>query len=208
MTGPGQANITAVKLNNVGEPLSKGPKPGKGMARWGDGILYVEPAKQRFTITGATSDDPETKITYAAVEAMVPQAGTYVSLPVRAGFGQKSVLVATFAEDGSLLTGAYTSPKAAAKAVADSVKAALDQAQTTRVAAADQELKSTQNALALLKAKADLAAATAPAAVESEAQQAYRIELAKVQAQIALSESYAKLARSEYCRANPSECFK
>ena len=140
-----------------------------------DGIIYVDPAQWHVTITAPSSSIDKGVVCEKVVgtrDLSIPQMGTYISLPVHAGFGQKVGLEATFNADGSLDTAHYKRPTSAGRALADSLAGAAKQAQATMDAQTARRAKATADRLAAadaaVKIEADRAALDPTALTRAE----------------------------------------
>jgi hypothetical protein len=182
---------------DVAKGTSKGVEPGKG-------IVYVMPATVKLSLT--TVDEGKTK-QVAATAARIPQLGQYVVLPLEAGFGEKVELAATFAPDGSLLTGRYSRPKSGGKAAFDLAETAANTGLSTQEKMLERQLKAKERAekdddrrlkLALEEqARADAVASALvepPNAVQKAEEDRLKAEIAVLQARQALRLIEAALA--------------
>jgi hypothetical protein len=123
------------------------------------------------------------------VTASVPQKGTYLSLPVHAGFGEKVELKATFNTDGSLATGSYGRPSAAGKAFSGSLASLAGKALATRDAMEARKLS-------MLKAEADRLTAQKAVLDAADKLNPKADPLADLNAQIAVANANATLAEA------------
>lgn len=157
-----------------------------------EGIIYIEPEKFRVQLSAAaigpeSASHPRKPL--KTVDLSVPQLGRYLSLPLRAGFGEKVTLVATFAEDGTLLTATYANPKTAGKSLSGALKGAADAAVSTSNAIEDRRVK-------LAKDRADILAAQASAADSVKKLNPTVDPLADVNAELAKANAQAALAEA------------
>jgi len=157
------------------------------------GIIYVEPRKLRIEMTtaaiGPTSLVSPVRVVKSA-DVSIPQLGRYLSLPVRAGFGEKVQLQATFAEDGSLLTATYANPKTGGLAVANMLRDLAGTAVTTRNGIEDRRLK-------LAKTRSETLAALVDAQESAGKLTPTTDPLADINAQLARANAEASLAEAE-----------
>lgn len=176
-------------------PSFDGAPPGQkkrtGPLHPSQGIIYVEPAKYTFSLVQATfpADDLNPVTTLKSVTASVPQLGTYLILPVHAGFGEKVELKATFNTDGSLATGSYGRPSSAGKALSGSLAGVADKLLATKDAIAARKL-------ALLKAEADRLTADKAVIDANDKLNPKADPLADINAQIAVANANATLAEA------------
>jgi hypothetical protein len=157
------------------------------------GIIYVEPAKRRIEMT-AYNIGPQSLVTprrlIKTADISIPQLGRYLSLPVRAGFGDRSELQATFAEDGSLLTATFANPKTSGLAIADTMKALGATAVSTRDAVEDRQLK-------LAKTRSEMLAAIVAAQESSKKLTPTTDPLEDINAALAKANAEASLAEAQ-----------
>jgi hypothetical protein len=155
------------------------------------GIIYVEPARYQFSITQTTFPTnllaPVTIL--KTVKASVPQRGTYLSLPVHAGFGEKVELKASFNTDGSLLTASYGRPVSAAKALSGTLAGLTSKYIETEAAVAARKL-------ALMKAEAERLTAQKSILDAQDKLNPKADPLADLNAQIAVANANATLAEA------------
>lgn len=160
-----------------------------GPIRANRGIVYVEPARYTLSLVWTDPKDPAMPTVLKSVEASIPQLGTYIGLPVHAGFGEKVELKATFNTDGSLATASYGKPSAAGVALTGTLASLADKALATRDAMAERKLK-------MLKGEADRLTAQ-QSIVDAQAKLSPKADpLAGLRAQIAVAEANAALAEA------------
>ncbi len=169
----------------------KGQKKRTGAVHASEGIVYVEPARYIFSLVQTTfpKDVLAPTTTLKAVTASVPQLGTYLSLPVHAGFGEKVELKATFNTDGSLATASYGRPTSAGKALSASLAGLTEKALATKDAIAARKL-------ALLKGEADRLTAEKAIIDAADKLNPKADPLADINAQIAVANANATLAEA------------
>lgn len=169
----------------------KGIPAGQVNAR--DGIIFIEPAKLRIDLTVANIGPAAASRpfrTIKTVNASVPQRGRYLSLPLEADFGEKVSLDATFADDGSLLTGKYGNAKSAGKALSGALRGAAEAAVTTQTAVEDRRAK-------LLKTRAEMLASLVSAQESTQKLRPSADPLKDINAEIARLTAEAALAEAE-----------
>lgn len=192
------AVLSAKKVShpaNGHSPFQQAALPGNaplGRVPPGTGIVYVEPATYTLTLKQQVSNDPLTPATtLKELPASIPQMGTYLTLPVRAGFGEKVTLSATFNPDGSLATASYGHPASLGKAVSGSIAGLTGQYLTTYDAMQERKLK-------LLKAQAEQLTAqksilTAQNALNDDPLAEINAQIATITAQAMLAEATLRL---------------
>lgn len=102
-----------------------GDRAARGSVVAGESIVYVEPSPYRFRLTAwmpgpAGAGGRRLPLDTKTID--VPQLGTWLGLPLRAGFGEKVELSATFNEAGTLTKASYKRPQSGGKATADMLK--------------------------------------------------------------------------------------
>jgi hypothetical protein len=212
---PGQA-IPQSDLPKAGTPIDMSVyqvRPQRGFARAGNGIVYVEPRKARITLSGpaldiATDKDGQPRVTrdvslavtykpdvaVATQRASFPEYGQFLTLPLTSGFGQKSALEATFAEDGSLVKGKFGRSASVGKALATSAQTVAEQAVAFRAAREARELAVVENRLKQLNAEKALDAAENPPKPEEKT--AIDIEIAATAKLKTLKETQVAIAQA------------
>lgn len=175
---------------SLAEP-PKGQRKRSGPLHASRGIIYVEPARYTFSLKqDAFPANPlEPVTTLKAVTASVPQKGTYLLLPVHAGFGEKVELKAAFNTDGSLATASFGRPSSAGKAISASLAGLTDKALSTQDAIAARKL-------ALLKAEAERLTAQKAIVDARDKLDPKDDPLADLNAQIAMANANATLAEA------------
>lgn len=143
-----------------------------GQARFGNGIVYVEPVRAKVALSGPSltiradakgqprrNSDGTLAVRLAndgflvKADATFPEYGQFLILPLTSGFGEKSALEASFAEDGSLLKGKFGRTASTGKALAGSVQTVAEQWLAARVAKEAREIAVYDNALKQLQAQ-------------------------------------------------------
>jgi hypothetical protein len=168
----GCADGNGKPILNDGEPATLAERLPPGHARFGDGIVYVEPRRAGVTMSGPAltirADSAglprrdsrgglaisfNDKGFERKTEAAFPEYGQHWILPLTSGFGQKSGLEATFAEDGSLLKGKFGRTASAGKAIASTAQTVAEQWLAARVAKEAREIAVYENQTKLLQAQ-------------------------------------------------------
>lgn len=172
------------------------------------GILYVEPVKRKLVLQGPsltlqTIGDELSLILedakpVATKVAAFPEQGQFWALPLRSGFGEKVALEATFAEDGSLVTGNFTKSASMGKAIADTAKNALEGIVAYREKQASLEVSAIEQQTKLLKAQKDQNDAAKALTIEEkslidEQIEALQKEKMVAEAKVAIAEATKKL---------------
>lgn len=159
------AKITATYKRRTG-PVAQEPvddaKSGAAV-----GVVYLVSPRYRVILSqsaGETADVGGVTI-LQSLDFTAPQQGTKVILPLRSGFGEKVSLNATFAADGSLLTGTFDKPvsagvaaSAALAGAADSVAGALGKIEARRTSLLDDQVKQLTAQKSIAGLERDLAA--------------------------------------------------
>ncbi|OYQ36221.1 hypothetical protein CHU95_05380 [Niveispirillum lacus] len=161
-----------------------------------EGIIYVEPAKLKVDMTtaniGPQSVLSQDRVIHTA-DISVPQLGRYLALPLSAGFGEKSELKATFAEDGSLLTGTFAQPEESGLEFANALKGLADTALNTRTGIEDRKLKLLKQRADALSLAAGIQETTNKLTPTTDPMDDLNAELARVTAAASIAEAELRL---------------
>ncbi|MEA3034278.1 MAG: hypothetical protein QOH04_29 [Sphingomonadales bacterium] len=177
--------------NFLAASAPKKQKDRSGFIHPSQGIVYVEPARYTFSLrpTAPAADPLHPVVTLKSVNASIPQLGTYIGLPLHAGFGEKVELKATFNTDGSLATASYGKPSSAGVAISATLAALADKALATRDAIAERKLKMLKDEADRLTAQQSIVDANAKLNPKAD-------PLADLHSQIAVAEANAALAEA------------
>ncbi len=182
---PASSALASTRTGKNGLPQAHAPAS--------SGIIYVEPAKLRLEMT-AYNVGPQALVSRRQViktaDVSIPQLGQYLVLPLRADFGERAELKATFAEDGSLLTATFANPKTSGMAIADTLRQLGATAVTSRDAMEDRRLK-------LAKTKSETLAALVAAQDSAKKLTPTADPLADINAALAKANAEAALAEAE-----------
>lgn len=164
------------------------------------GVIYVEPKKIKVDMIAATIG-PQSVLSTGRVihtaDISVPQLGRYLALPLGAGFGETSELSATFAEDGSLLTGSFAQPQESGLQLANSLKGLADTALSTRTSVEDRKLKLLKQRAEALTVAAGIQDTTKKLNPTTDPIDDLNSELARVTAEAAIAEAQLRLRAAQ-----------
>lgn len=190
-------------------------RPERGTVAAGESIVYVEPSPYRFRLTAFLPGAAGVGGRRQMLESKtidVPQLGTWLGLPLRADFGEKVELSATFNEAGTLTKASYKRPQSGGKAAADTLKSlaatALDtrdkvearraklgaDAEARRLALVTGETLEINNRIALLDARDRLDKQLHPTPATVDPDKDLKARLATATANALLEEAYLRIA--------------
>lgn len=168
----------------------------KNYIKANEGIIYVEPAKLKVDMTTANIGPQSVLSPYRVIhtaDISVPQLGRYLALPLSAGFGETSELKATFAEDGSLLTGTFAQPEESGLELANALKGIADTALSTRTGVEDRKLKLLKQRADALSLAAGIQDTTKKLNPTADPLEDLNAELARVTAEASIAEAELRL---------------
>lgn len=160
------SKITAKFMRRAG-PVATDPVPDLDATAAPVGVVYLVSPRYRVTLSQSSGDTADVGgvTVLQSLDFTAPQQGIRVILPLRSGFGEKVALNATFAADGSLLTGTFDKPvsagvaaSAALAGAADSVAGALGKIEARRTSLLDDQVKQLTAQKSITGLERDLAA--------------------------------------------------
>ncbi len=179
--------------------------PGSDIAA-NKGIIYVEPAKMRLMMSAPTIG-PDSMISSTRVlktaDVSIPQLGRYMALPLRAGFGERVELKATFAEDGSLLTASFSNPKTSGVAIADTIRQMAALGVSTRDGVEDRKAKLAKTRAETLSSLLSAQDSVKKLTPTTDPLADINAELAKANAQAGLAEAQVRIQVAQDKLASP-----